>query len=114
MLADLAFRGIETVLVDQSFVIPDTVAGTGAPSMLKRLCYLFLGAICLPMTAMGIDYPYQTNESQKSGWPLTPEERAFIVEKPEFERRPGKEAKNTFHTSGPWSPVLGILAVIPG
>ena len=82
--------------------------------MFKRLCYLFLGAICLPMTAMGIDYPYQTNESQKSGWPLTPEERAFIVEKPEFERRPGKEAKNTFHTSGPWSPVLGIVAVIPG
>ena len=75
--------------------------------MLKRLCYLFLGAICLPMTAMGIDYPYQTNESQKSGWPLTPEERAFIVEKPEFERRPGKEAKKHLPHLWPMVPCAG-------
>ena len=35
--------------------------------------------------------PYTTPEPQKTGWPLTEEERAYVL-KPEHERRPGSEA----------------------
>lgn len=41
--------------------------------------------------ADGIEYPYSTAEPQKNGWPLTDEERAYIVDKAEHERRPGRE-----------------------
>jgi len=75
--------------------------------MLKRVFCLFLGGLCLPMTAVAIDYPYQTDEPQKTGWPLTPEERAFIVAKPEFERRPGKEANKHIPHLWPRVPCAG-------
>jgi len=39
---------------------------------------------------LGLDYGYQTAEPQKTGWPLTDEERAYVL-KPEYERRPGRE-----------------------
>lgn len=75
--------------------------------MLKRICHLFVVALCLPITAVGIDYPYQTNEPQKTGWPLTPEERAFIVEKPEYERRPGQDANKHLPHLWPVVPCAG-------
>jgi len=40
---------------------------------------------------LGIDYPYQTAEPQKTGWPLTDVERAYVL-LPEHGRRPGSEA----------------------
>ena len=40
--------------------------------------------------ACAIDYPYPSAEPQKSGWPLTAQEREYIL-KPEHARRPGSE-----------------------
>lgn len=48
--------------------------------------------LLIPFTAGAVDYPYQTAEPQKTGWPLTAEERAYIVDKPEYLRRPGSES----------------------
>lgn len=75
--------------------------------MLRRVGYLFLCVICLPPTAGAIDYPYQTDEPQKSGWPLPPEERVYIVEKPEFDRRPGKDANKHLPHLWPMVPCAG-------
>jgi len=36
--------------------------------------------------------PHVTAEPEKTGWPLTEEERAYVIEKPEYERRPGRES----------------------
>jgi len=40
-----------------------------------------------------LDYPHATAEPQKNGWPLTVEERAYIVDKPEHDRRPGRRVE---------------------
>ena len=42
------------------------------------------------VSAKALDYPHTTAEPQKTGWPLSAEERAYVL-KPEFERRPGSE-----------------------
>ena len=54
---------------------------------MKALFFLTLFAA---PTAQALDYPHLTDEPQKTGWPLTEEERAYVL-KPEFERRPGSE-----------------------
>jgi lysophospholipase L1-like esterase len=61
--------------------------------------FLFVSVLGLVavMAARGLDYPYAPyNEGrmdpQKTGWPLTPEERAYVIEKPEHDRRPGRES----------------------
>lgn len=59
--------------------------------------------------ASAIDYPYSTDEPQKSGWPLTPEERAYIVEKAEHERRPGREANKHLPQLWPVVPSAGYF-----
>ncbi len=41
-----------------------------------------------PCAVSAVDYPYITAEPQKTGWPLTAEERAYVVEKPVFAERP--------------------------
>jgi beta-glucosidase len=61
----------------------------------------------LPMVAIAQDYPYSTNEPQKSGWPLTAEERAYIVEKPEYDRRPGREVNKHLPHYWPVVPSAG-------
>ena len=40
--------------------------------------------------ADALDYAYATAEPQKTGWPLSAEEEAYVL-KPEYERRPGAE-----------------------
>jgi len=53
--------------------------------------FVFMGlALALLDMAHALDYPYATAEPQKSGWPLTEEELAYVL-KPEHERRPGSE-----------------------
>ena len=54
-----------------------------------------------------IDYPYQTVEPQKTGWPLTAEERAYVVDKPEHDRRPGREANKHLPQLWPQVPSAG-------
>ncbi len=47
--------------------------------------------------SFAIDYPYSPYnegkmEPQKTGWPLSDEERTYVVDKAEHERRPGRES----------------------
>jgi lysophospholipase L1-like esterase len=53
-----------------------------------------------------LDYLYVTAEPQKSGWPLTDEERAYVL-KPEHERRPGREANKHLPAMWPVVPSAG-------
>ncbi|HND54440.1 MAG TPA: GDSL-type esterase/lipase family protein, partial [Pirellulaceae bacterium] len=58
--------------------------------------------------AFAIDYPYETAEPQKTGWPLTAEERSYIIDKPEYERRPGREANKHLPAMWPVVPSAGF------
>ena len=60
-----------------------------------------------PLELFAIDYPYTTAEPQKSGWPLTTEERAYITEKPEHDRRPGRESNKHLPQLWPQVPSAG-------
>lgn len=66
-----------------------------------------LVVLLMPIVASAIDYPYSTAEPQKSGWPLTTEERAYVVDKPEHERRPGREAEKHLPHFWPVVPAAG-------
>lgn len=57
---------------------------------MKRLLPIPL-LVLVVFNARALEYPHVTDEPQKSGWPLTAEERAYVVDKPEHERRPGRE-----------------------
>lgn len=70
--------------------------------------FILVGSLLLiPLRAAAIDYPYQTAEPQKAGWPLTPEERAYVVDRPEYERRPGREANKHLPELWPVVPSAG-------
>lgn len=60
-------------------------------------------------TQKSIEYPYITNEPQKNGWPLTPEERAYVVDKPEHDRRPGRESNKHLPDLWPQIPTAGYF-----
>jgi beta-glucosidase len=63
--------------------------------------------VCLGATpAMALDYTYETAEPQKTGWPLTPEEEAYVI-RPEHERRPGKEQNKHMPNLWPVVPSAG-------
>lgn len=66
-----------------------------------------LVVLLMPIVASAIDYPCSTAEPQKSGWPLTAEERAYVVDKPEHERRPGREAEKHLPHLWPVIPAAG-------
>jgi lysophospholipase L1-like esterase len=59
------------------------------------------------LEAPGIDYPHVTAEPQKTGWPLTAEERAYVVDKPEHDRRPGRESNKHLPQLWPVVPTAG-------
>jgi hypothetical protein len=50
-----------------------------ALSLWILLC--FAVQIAQAQTKKGIEYPYATAEPQKTGWPLTPEEKAYVTDK---------------------------------
>lgn len=60
-------------------------------------------------SAFAIEYAYDTAEPQKSGWPLTAQERAYIVEKAEHERRPGREQNKHLPHLWPIVPSAGFF-----
>lgn len=69
----------------------------------------FLGVLLLvPLSLLALDYPYQTDEPQKAGWPLSDEERAYVL-KPEHERRPGREANKHLPQLWPVVPTAGYF-----
>lgn len=61
----------------------------------------------LATAAEALEYPYQAAEPQKTGWPLTAEERAYVVDKPEHERRPGRETNKHLPQLWPQVPTAG-------
>ena len=69
---------------------------------------LFLLLTFVAATAHALDYPYVSNEPQKSGWPLTDEERAYVL-KPEHERRPGRESQKHLPQLWPMVPSAGFF-----
>lgn len=59
-------------------------------------------------TAAALDYPHITAEPQKTGWPLTEEERAYVA-KAEHERRPGSEVQKHLPQLWPVVPSAGYF-----
>ena len=53
------------------------------------------------------DYAYEMAEPQPTGWPLTAEERAYVLE-PEYERRPGSEVSKHLPEFWPVVPSAGF------
>lgn len=72
---------------------------------LRRLLCLFPAFVLT--TAACVDYPHVTAEPQKTGWPLTAEERAYVVDKPEHDRRPGRESNKHLPQFWPVVPSAG-------
>ena len=58
-------------------------------------------------TAVALEYPHVTAEPQKTGWPLTAEERAYVIDEPEYERRPGRESNKHLPQLWPQVPSAG-------
>ncbi|NCX99131.1 MAG: hypothetical protein EBX35_11310 [Planctomycetia bacterium] len=65
------------------------------------------GLLVMPLAAGAIEYSYQTAEPQKSGWPLSDEERAYVLT-PEHERRPGREVNQHRPALWPVVPSAGF------
>jgi len=64
-------------------------------------------ATAMPPASRAIDYAYATPEPQKTGWPLAPEEEAYVL-KPEHERRPGAEVMQHLPHLWPVVPSAGF------
>jgi platelet-activating factor acetylhydrolase IB subunit beta/gamma len=58
-------------------------------------------------TAAALDYPHNTDEPQKTGWPLTAEEHAYVTKKAEHDRRPGREISRHLPQLWPVVPTAG-------
>ncbi len=75
--------------------------------MKHRLIFIIAQLLTRSSAVQALDYPYVTAEPQKTGWPLTPEERAYVVEKPEHDRRPGRESNKHLPKLWPQVPCAG-------
>lgn len=64
-------------------------------------------AAVLARATLAIDYPYPSADPQKSGWPLTAAERAYVLQ-PEYERRPGRDANKHLPAMWPVVPAAGF------
>lgn len=71
--------------------------------MKHTLCLL---TCILSVQGHALDYPYATLEPQKTGWPLTEEEKAYVL-KPEHERRPGSAEQKHLPQLWPVVPSAG-------
>ena len=62
--------------------------------LLCLFCWLCLGVMCAAGPPQYEYGPYNEGrmDPQLEGWPLTAEERAYVVERAEHERRPGRES----------------------
>lgn len=73
---------------------------------MKTVSLLYLLS-CFSIQVSAIEYPYFTKEPQKTGWPLSSEERAYVTERAEHERRPGKEENRHLPKLWPVVPTAG-------
>ena len=71
--------------------------------------YPILAALLLSATLPALEYARKPADPQPSGWPLTVEERAYIVEKPEHDRRPGRESNQHLPHLWPVVPTAGFF-----
>ncbi len=63
------------------------------PRIIPQLTALLIA----PLAELGaLDSPHITAEPQKTGWPLTAAERGYVFEKPEHDRRPGRESNKQY------------------
>jgi lysophospholipase L1-like esterase len=69
---------------------------------------LFLVTLALGSSSLALEYPYLTAEPQKTGWPLSEEEHAYVL-KAEYERRPGSEAGKHLPPLWPVVPSAGFF-----
>lgn len=68
-----------------------------------------LSGALLVTSLSALDYPRKPADPQPSGWPLTAEERAYVVEKPEYDRRPGRESNQHLPQLWPVVPTAGFF-----
>ena len=61
----------------------------------------------VPAAVQAIDYSYQTAEPQNTTWPLMAEERAYVIETPEHDRRPVRESNKHLPKLWPVVPSAG-------
>lgn len=69
--------------------------------MFLPLTFLFFAPL------VSVEYARQPADPQTTGWPLTPDERAYVVDKPEHERRPGRESNKNLPQLWPAVPTAG-------
>jgi platelet-activating factor acetylhydrolase IB subunit beta/gamma len=79
-----------------------------------RWVVFWLLVVSLAENLAAIDYPYPPYnegrmEPQTTGWPLTPEERSYVVNQPEHDRRPGREANKHLPQLWPVVPSAGYF-----
>ena len=75
---------------------------------MKYILFL-LGVLVAPFELLALEYPHVTTEPQKVGWPLTAEERAYVTEKSEHDRRPGRESNKHLPKLWPVVPSAGYF-----
>lgn len=68
--------------------------------------FVFAFAALATRSAPALNYPYATAEPQKTGWPLTAEEKQYVL-KPEHARRPGSEQNKHLPAMWPVTPSAG-------
>ena len=79
---------------------------------MSRSAGCFLGLILIGLTlmvaqsALALEYPCQPAEPQNTGWPLTEEEKQYVL-KAEHERRPGREQNKYMPELWPVVPSAG-------
>ena len=64
-------------------------------------------SLLLVAPLLAFKYPHPPADPQPAGWPLTAKERAYIVEKPEHDRRPGRESNKHLPKLWPCVPTAG-------
>jgi len=64
-------------------------------------------ALLLATPLLALEYAHKPADPQPMGWPLTAAERAYVVEKPEFDRRPGRESNKHLPQLWPVVPTAG-------
>ncbi len=75
--------------------------------MLRIIITLIMVCQATCWFAEDVDYPFETDEPQKHGWPLTADERAYVVDRPEYERRPGRGQNKHLPAMWPVCPSAG-------
>lgn len=79
--------------------------------MMMRQSLLILNMLAAVAVARALDYPYAPYsegkmDPQLTGWPLTEEEKAYVL-RPEHDRRPGREANQHLAAMWPVTPSAG-------